>query len=105
VKAYGEMKLWVHSFLIWALDKGDYLRYLLADRLSGKSPLGAGLPPQPVWTLWRRDVSYACRQLNLNSSAVQPTAYCLGYIIRAVDAPIQMHMHVTYSLPSSPYLI
>jgi len=61
VKAYGGMKLWVHSFLTSALDKGDYSPHLLADRLSGKSPLGAGWASQPLWTLWRKDVSHACR--------------------------------------------
>jgi hypothetical protein len=45
VKAYGGMILWVHLFLTSALDKGDYSPHLLADRLSGKSPLGGWMGP------------------------------------------------------------
>jgi len=56
MKAYVEMKLWLHLFLKSALGTASrHSRLTPVKETPSSIKLEAGLSPGPVWTLWRRD--------------------------------------------------
>ena len=59
IEVYGEVEVWLHQFLIFALDGGEWLvwhvgRFSPGGRSPERIEHGAGLYPEPTWTLWRR---------------------------------------------------
>jgi hypothetical protein len=70
MKEYGGMDKYIHIFFISALAGGEWL----ASR-PGFLPQGnPSLLPEPVWTTWRTEKSYPCRDSKSELSDVQPIA-------------------------------
>jgi hypothetical protein len=76
MKAYWGVRVYIHDFLTSALVGGEWStsrlgRFTPGERAPSSHWIGGWWAPEPVWTLWSREISY---NAGIRTRAVQPIA-------------------------------